>query len=155
MLCHETLNPKYIVMNPHTCLSEFTGVYAAFSAPCNSDSVVQQSLQEVERVLFLVSAVARLKGRWQMATQGALGATGLLQAGGPFAVRQASCAFLDFAALAADHQQHPCCLPVSAPEKVCLRVWCICRCLIVLNELRPSDCLTAENLACGKRYSST
>lgn len=73
----------------------------------------------MERVLFLVSAVSRLKGQWQMATQGALGGAGLLQAGGPFAMRQASCAFLEFAALAANHQQHPCCLPVSAHEKVC------------------------------------
>lgn len=53
-----------------------------------------------------------------MATQGALGGAGLLQAGGPFAVRQACCAFLEFAALAADHEQHPCCMPVSPNEKV-------------------------------------
>ena len=77
----------------------------------------------MERVLFLVSAVSRLKGQWQMATQGALGAAGLLQAGGPFALRQATCAFLDFAALAADHQHHLCCLPVSAQEKVCMQTW--------------------------------
>ena len=92
-----------------------------FVLHCKIDCGVQQLLQEVERVLFLVSAVSRLKGQWQMATQGALGATGLLQAGGPFVIRQASCAFLDFAALAADHQQHPWCLPVSAQEKVCVQ----------------------------------
>lgn len=69
-------------------------------------------------MLFLIGAVSRLKGRWQMATQGALGGAGLLQTGGPFAVRQACCAFLEFAALAADHEQHPCCMPVSPNEKV-------------------------------------
>ena len=82
---------------------------------------MQTQLQEVERVLFLVSAVSRLKGQLQMATQGALGASGLLQAGGPFAIRQASCAFLDFAASAVDQQQQPCCLPITAQEKVCAR----------------------------------
>ena len=123
---------------------EVRGVCAACCAVCNVVQGVQQLLQEVERVLFLVSAVSRLKGQWQMATQGALGATGLLQAGGPFAIRQASCAFLDFAASAAEQQQHPCCLPVSAPEKVPVQAWCSFMCLIVLNELRSSDCLTKE-----------
>lgn len=93
------------------------------SAVCNNHVIVRTWLQEVERVLFLVSAVPRLKGQWQMATQGALGASGLLQAGGPFAIRQASCAFLAFAASAVDQQQHPCCLPVTAHEKVCAQAW--------------------------------
>ena len=82
-------------------------------------------LQEVEKVLFLASAVPHLKGQWQMATQGNFHA--LEQSGGPFAIRQASCAFLEFAAIAANHQQHPCCLPVSPQEKVLTAAHC-CGC---------------------------
>ena len=99
-------------------------------------------------MLFLVSAVSRLKGQWQMATQGPLGATGLLQAGGPFAIRQASCAFLDFAASAAEHQQHPCCLPVSAQEKVSVQACRICMWLVSLDGLSSSDCLPKKKLYC-------
>ena len=84
-----------------------------------------------------------------MASQGGMQGSGLGAFGGPLAMRQASSAFLEFAALAVGHQQHhACCPPVSPQEKVCwtnahsivsqgtlqtLRVWH--RCMVCL--LRP------------------
>ena len=87
---------------------------------CSQHSKCAAVLQEVERILFLASSVSHLKGQWQMASQGGMQGSGLGAFGGPLAMRQASCAFLEFAALAVGHQQqHACCPPVSPQEKVC------------------------------------
>lgn len=69
-------------------------------------------------MLFLASSVPHLKGQWQMATQGPSQGPGPGSMGGPLAMRQASCVFLEFAALAIyHHQQPPCCPPISPYEK--------------------------------------
>ncbi|KAL0029785.1 hypothetical protein WJX79_010638 [Trebouxia sp. C0005] len=74
-------------------------------------------LQEVEKVLFLASSVPHLKGQWQMATQGPSQGPGPGM-GGPLAMRQASCVFLEFATLAVNHHnQPPCCPPISPYER--------------------------------------
>ena len=54
-----------------------------------------------------------------MATQGPSQGYDLATLAGPLAMRQASCALLEFAALAVSHQrQHPFCPPISSQEKV-------------------------------------
>ena len=54
-----------------------------------------------------------------MASQGNLQGPGLTALTAPLAMRQATCTFLEFAALAVQHQsQHPCCPPISPQEKV-------------------------------------
>ena len=77
-------------------------------------------MQEVKMVLFLATCVPHLKGQWQVATLGPSQGPGPGTLGGPLAMRQACCVFLEFAALAVgqDHQP-PCCPPVSPYEKVC------------------------------------
>ncbi len=91
------------------------------AAPRCTVSITKRALlvQEVEKVLFLATSVPHLKGQWQMATQGPSQGPGPGSMGGPLAMRQASCVFLEFAALAVNHHhQPPCCPPISPYEKV-------------------------------------
>lgn len=70
-------------------------------------------------MLFLASSVPYLKGQWQMATQGPSQGSGPGSMGSPLAMRQASCVFLEFAALAVNHHHQPlCCPPISPYERV-------------------------------------
>ena len=70
-------------------------------------------VQELEKMLLLASSVPHLKGQWQMATQGPSQGLGPGSVGGPLAMRQASCVFLEFVTLAVNHHHRPpCCAPI-------------------------------------------
>lgn len=71
------------------------------------------TMQEVQKVLFLVSYLPGLRGRWQLAS---LARPSGGEVTGPLAMRHACCLLLDFAALAV--QQQPFCPPVSPHEQV-------------------------------------
>ena len=75
-------------------------------------------IQEVEKVLFLVMSLSHLRGCWQMAQQAGPATDAGHTLHGPLGMRQACCSFLDFAALAIQHQQQPYCPPVSPQEQV-------------------------------------
>ena len=76
------------------------------------------SAQEIEKTLFFVSSLSHLKGRWQMVGQGEPFSDLQGSIKGPLGMRHACSTFLEFAALAVQHQQQPYCAPVSPQEKV-------------------------------------
>ena len=69
-------------------------------------------------MLFLVMSLSHLRGRWQVAQQAGPATDAGHTLHGPLGMRQACCSFLDFAALAIQHQQQPYCPPVSPQEQV-------------------------------------
>ena len=76
------------------------------------------SAQEVEKTLFFVSSLSHLKGRWQMTGQAEPPSDLQGSVKGPLGMRHACSTFLEFAALAVQHEQQPYCPPVSSQEKV-------------------------------------